>query len=208
MRKIDPAERWLIVGTTGSGKSTATKWLLLHYPPPLVLIDSKRTAYPSFKPVSVKAAIGLLSRRLRDMPKVVRVTPELKESDALEGLYDAALRRGNVTIVEDEALLIPDSESRKFVFITGRSEGVGIISCTQRPVGVIREAVSESERKWEFLLHDKKDRQRVSEFSGLPYDVEVQRFHSLYYDSSDGQVQALDPVPDLKYDAIMKEFFK
>jgi len=207
MRQIDPSERWLIVGTTGSGKSTAAKWLLLHYPQPIVIIDSKRSGFPSVPPDSVESAIGKIKRKFRKQPKIIRITPDKAEADDLEAVYDTCLDKGDMVIVEDEALLIPISEGRKFAFVTGRSEGVGIISCTQRPFGVIREAISESERKWEFLLHDRKDKQRIAEFSGIPTDLELERYQSAYYDSTEGRMHIFDPLDNKDYDNMIAAKF-
>lgn len=207
MRAIDLSERWLIVGTTGSGKSTAAKWLLNFYEPPIVVLDSKKSGFQGFKADSVSSGISKIKRKFRKIPKLIRITPQKDEEEEIENIYDACLDRGNITIVEDEALLVPVSPGRKYAFITGRSEGVGIISCTQRPFGVIREAISESERKWEFMMHDKKDKQRISEFCSIPVDLELDRFESAYYDSSNGELKLFDPLENKDYDKLLLKRF-
>lgn len=166
IRDLAPAidERMLIVGRTGSGKTTLARAILHagNYPAILV-IDSKctyggREGVPGY--TLVRSPRALRATRARYVQ--YRPGPAYQSVDAYEEVYGYAYDRQEVMVYTDEVYLTmtgrrsPDMQ--RACITCGRELGVGMILSTQRPRGIDPRVRSEADRRAQFRLSEEEDR--------------------------------------------------
>jgi DNA helicase HerA-like ATPase len=192
--KID--ERTLILGSTGSGKTTLGVWLLSQAPfhiMPYVIIDYKRDGL--IAGIDRKQKIGL-----KDIPKepgLYHLVPNpVSDDEAVDKWLYGIWRRQNVGLYIDEALRIPTKKSGAFetILTQGRSLHIPVISLSQRPVDLTRYAFSEANHVVAFRLTDRRDRESVSKYVPIDRDYSVARYHSLWYDVANDQTWRMPPI--------------
>ena len=172
-----PNERLLIIGTTGSGKTTLATNLLRLYNR-VVAIDPKQTLgsgerggghLPGYRLAKTPRELDRLARRhdyVQYRPDIRYQTPE-----EWERVYDFLYRAGNRAVYTDEAFDVhhwnrPPNSLRR-CYTSGRELGLCMITATQRPRGIDRRILTESERFAVFHLRDPDDqrflRSRIGE---------------------------------------------
>lgn len=163
-----PNQRMLIVGTTGSGKSVLERHLLRLYSRSIV-VDPKGTLgggerggghLPGYELAKSPRELERLSRRHEH----VQYRPEIRWQNQAdwERIFSYIYRRGHTMLAIDELFDVhhwnrpPDSLRR--CLTSGRELGIGFIGCTQRPRGIDRRIITESEIFAVFHLRDPDDR--------------------------------------------------
>lgn len=199
---VYPAEGYhsAILGTTGSGKTTYGAWLLSRSPfhiKPAFVIDFKREE--TFAKILRIREIGL-HERLPTAPGLYVLRPRPDEAYSTDGSPDVEKwleklwRQGNAWLYVDEGYLMPDRAWFRNVLAQGRSLGITVVTTSQRPVDVSRSVFTEATYVSVFRLNDKKDWQRVGEFTpqGM-LDTRLPDFNSFWY--SPKHHRADDPLP-------------
>ncbi len=165
-------QRALIVGATGTGKTTLARQLLLPFKP-LVVIDSKCTyggkgGEPGFEMVSNPGQL----KRLRASVQYIQYRPDEKHQK-VEYYYDVyqwCYRRQEIMIYTDEAFLVHHGsyapDSMRACVTCGRELGIGMITGTQRPRGIDLRLMTEAEIFISFDLRHRDDRKRMAEMGG------------------------------------------
>lgn len=156
--KIDPSERWIIVGKTGSGKTIFAKHLLRHIAGkmPVVIVDPKEYWLGSRPEWASGKELGTVDKpRLINSfnPKwhVQLLQPDAddKEDDRLAKLCREVLKRGNTFIYFDESEDIATAYNVPYyirrIWKTGRAKGVGAWVSTQAPTGIPKIFKSQAE---------------------------------------------------------------
>ena len=170
LRELAPKqnERMLIVGTTGSGKSELEKHLLRLYSRTIV-IDPKLTLgsgerggghLPGYELAQTPRDLERLARRHEH----VQYRPDMKyqNPEQWERVFDWVYRRGKTLLAIDELFDVHEwnrpPPSLRRIMTSGRELGLGFIGCTQRPRGIDRRIITESEIHAVFHLRDEDDR--------------------------------------------------
>jgi len=183
-----------VLGTTGSGKSTLSAFLLSRAPfhlRPQFIIDYKHEE------------IFARLQRIRELdvneslpsdPGLYIVRPRPDQIDEVERWLERLWHNGNAGLYIDEGYLVPDKAWLRNVLAQGRSLGITVITTSQRPVDVSRSVFTEAAYVSVFRLNDRKDVQRVSEFTppGM-LERRLQDYHSFWY--SPKHHRADDPWP-------------
>lgn len=183
-----------VIGTTGSGKSTLAAHLLSRSPfhlRPYFIVDYKReTIFQQCKRIIELDVRETLPRE----PGVYIVRPIPSQIEEVEAWFERLWHHENSGLYIDEGYLTPDKAWLRNILCTGRSLGITVIASTQRPVDVPRFFFTEATYFSVFHLNDKKDKQRVNEYTveGM-VDKPLAPFHSYWYDRS--QHRADDPNP-------------
>ncbi len=212
---IDPSERWLILGKTGSGKTQFAKHLLrtISQKMPVVIIDPNELWLGKghggrADEWASKKELGTIDKpHLIDVfnPKwrVQCLQPDVdgsEEDSRLERLCYDLLKRGNVFIYFDEsegiasALRVPTYIRR--VWKTGRAHGLGAWVSTQAPTGIPKIVKSQAEHFVTFKV-GQEDADLVA--SILHADVEdvlnLGKYHWLYYNTGMDFAEWNPPIP-------------
>lgn len=185
--KIEPNDRYAIVGKTGSGKTSFTvvlasklvqrdegDWQIWWLDTKGDTKDIKRLRDWGFVHVN---------EFRRDIPRPVQkhnwIYFPIREREGgasivaqAQQLFKQALSRRKVLLVADEythVIVNARNPGRHLgnVFRTGRGLNVGLIGCTQEPVYVPRQLLSQAGHTFLFDLHFPKDRDYVREI--FPY---------------------------------------
>lgn len=155
---IDPSERWIILGKTGSGKSEFSKYLLrqVALKLPVVIIDPKEFWLGKNPQWASGKELGTIDKpRLVDKfnPKwkVQCLQPDADDPDdeRLSRLCYDVLKQGNWFLYFDETEDIATAHSVprhiRRVWKTGRALGVGAWVSTQAPTGIPKIFKSQAE---------------------------------------------------------------
>jgi len=191
-----------ILGTTGSGKSTFGAFLISRAPfhlRPQFIVDYKHEDI--FAQCTRIREIGV-HESLPSQPGLFIVRPRPDQVDEVENWLERLWNRGNAGLYIDEGYLVPDKAWLRNVLAQGRALRITVITTSQRPTYVPRSVFTEAAYLTIFRLLDKKDIQRVGEFTpdGM-LDRRLPDFHSAWYShkhhrEADPQPYAiLSPVP-------------
>lgn len=190
MMPIQPGERVAFVGQTGSGKTTAIIALLdrLWGVRQIQVQDGKGDS--GWKRLAVPHVTRLetvIRYRWPQYPMVIWTpTPrDLKERDPLDAwcqwVYD---RHHTIAVVDEVTLICPGTDPTLgllSILTRGRDLDITTIVGTQRPRRVPLIMFTEAQHIFCFFLQDKKDRERVAEFTHPIMAQEVPDDHGFWY---------------------------
>lgn len=171
-----PQERMLVVGATGTGKTTLSKCLLTaigraNPKQAILVIDPKCTYDPEdreYKMVRSPSALNWWIRRHRRIH--YRPHPMAQTVSDYDEVYRWAYNRHDILVYTDETYLTmhhtTSPDWQRAIVTCGRELGVGAIFATQRPSGIDLRVYTESEHKVCFYLAHRDDRRRMSQEMG------------------------------------------
>jgi hypothetical protein len=194
---IQPYERIVVIGKTGTGKTHISKAYCNAFKNVLVL-DTKGTFTWNKAPV------------IRTLDKLMKVGSgkfiyRPIDAEMHEDYYDAFFefcykRRHTVAFVDELAQVMENASdilpNWKNIMQRGRELNVGIFNCTQRPRGIPKMALSESEHTFCFRLKLEDDRKHVAEFMGREVvDVRLKKHGFIYmHESADKAIVMPDGI--------------
>lgn len=187
--EIKTNERVIIVGKTGSGKTTLARYITTATRR-LLVIDSKGSLGKwDLEPFDDEAL-----EKLRSGGAVrARVLRPPEDDGSFYGhVFKAAYEAGNVVIYIDEmfAIVPPGSRAPEYMqacYTRGREFGIGVWSSTQRPASIPLIAISEAEHFFMFRLTLFEDRKRMSEFMSPAVLRPIKDRHGFYYINATGE---------------------
>lgn len=195
IRLPTPDNRTAVIGSTGSGKTQFSVWLLStrdFHRRPCVLFD--------FKGDKLLDALGAKEIGLNSPPTqpglyIVRPLPgdEILVSNFLMKCW----ANENIILYFDEGYMVPKNDRWFRACLTqGRSKNIEMIVCSQRPVFLDKFVWTESSYFAIFNLNNMEDRKKVGEYLDGMRPKTLPKYHSLWYDVSGQSSHILGPVPD------------
>lgn len=198
-RLPNDTNRTVVIGSTGSGKSTWGAWLLSTCETldwqnnPVVLFDWKRDRLIN----SLGAKRWGLHQRPPTRAGLYIVHPEIDELGPVDEFLNRCWEQEHIGLFFDEAAELEKSRAVNRIMKQGRSKHIPCISCTQRPVWLPRSVFSEADYFALLRLNDDDDRRTVKRFINADVFRKLDEYHSLYYDVSRDRAALLTPVPPL-----------
>ena len=208
---ILPGKHAVIVGQNGSGKSQMLIHLAIENTQPRVIFDTKLDddfLYLAKGKQKLLVANGykqFLSYIKKDFDYLI-VRPagfELPEAKALDNYLIRVAKEKNLSVFIDEVYHFHNSgrcyEGLHSLLTRGRSAGLSVIACTQRPAWISVFLFSEASYFIVYRLLPLKDRKKVAEF--IPYNSELPPdFHFYYFSLTDKHedCQLCEPIKIFK----------
>lgn len=182
---IGPQDRTLIVGHTGSGKTTLALRLIGGYRS-LVVIDPKhRVTVPRAGIVVGDPRVFAQWWPQRTRRIVYRPDPRLKKHEDVDEVIARVLAYGRTCLYVDEAMefstqggILP---AYKRAITQGRELYVPVVSASQRPVGIHNTILTEAEHVFVFRLRSSDDREKMGKFYGDDAGEDVGPPYSFLY---------------------------
>lgn len=199
--RIAQDERALILGATGSGKTTGGAWLLSRSPGQWVILNSKYDPLLSSLGPSVEWDAGAVQEGLQKS-RVVVAHPSAYDQAALDGvLFDLCESGQPVGVMIDELLYLSKGNGQcgaglMALLTRGRARGQPFIGCSQRPANITQYAYTESTYFGIFNLRADRDWTRVMDYTQCPELRHPRRPHFWgWFDTHDNRLTEYGPVP-------------
>ena len=179
--QVKASDRVTLVGQTGSGKTYLARRLCSGIARLLILDAKDELAGWGAADLTAKN----LRRLDRDEPFRLRWVPAPGETWRYEELFERAYYAGNMTVYIDELTDAVPHGMRAGTYLTslyqrGRSLGVGVFACTQRPAWVPLVCLSEAQGLFMFRLRLENDRRRMAEMIGPAALEPIRDDHGFY----------------------------
>ena len=178
-----PTDRAVFVGQTGSGKTTLAEYVC-RARPYVVALDPKGL----LRWRGYRVHTTLASLTADPAPRLIYrpVYEELQDLDAVDRFFEWIYRRQQTTVYVDELYAIAKGDTFPYHFgaclTRGRELGIEVFTATQRPSRIPGVVLSESEHLYVFALKLPRDREKVSELTGLDADqLGTLRKRAFYY---------------------------
>ena len=167
-----PDQRLILVGATGTGKTTLARELLRPYKR-IIIIDSKCTyggkdGEPGFRMVHNPRQLWNLQKSV----DFIQYRPSEYHQNTLsyDDVYKWCYRRHDIMVYTDEGFLVHHGsfapDYLRACVTCGRELGIGMITGTQRPRGIDLRLMTEAEIYVAFDLRHRDDRKRMAEMGG------------------------------------------
>ncbi len=207
MLRIDPSERWLILGKTGSGKSEYVKYLLRMVAKqyPVVIVDPKEFWLGKKPEWAGRKEPGTVDKphlvnEFNPKWRVQLLQPDEEDDNRLEHLCRAILKRGNIFVYFDEtegiatATHVPAYIRR--VWKTGRSLGVGAWAATQVPTGIPKLFKSQAEH-FVVMKVGEEDAELAASLVHVPEEEvsALKKYEWIHYDTNMDIGEWHPPIP-------------
>ncbi len=140
MVKLKPGEHYMIIGSTGSGKTYFAKKVLLPPWPRVLVIDTENMQFEDYKELKTTAD-KVISKLPKDKAFRFRYVPEIEWKEELEVISQDLLLTGrNMVIYIDEVTDFSDAHviGPEFSALVrkARKRDISVFAGTQRPQGV------------------------------------------------------------------------
>ena len=165
-------DRTVLVGTTGSGKTTLARQLLDSYPVVVVHDAKGLLKWPDYRVLTNwRELTRAREAKLIYRPSAKELRSELDQECFFRWIYT----RRNTVLYVDEVYSIAYRDELPpsyFACLTrGRERGIGILSATQRPTKIPNVILSESEHYFLFRLNLPNDRKKMQEVTGVHEEI-------------------------------------
>lgn len=198
MKIPDDDSRSVVLGSTGSGKTTCGAYLLAYsgwkHRPTFILNwkgDVLLNKFPA-KPMS-------LTDRIPEEPGFYMIHLLPDDDDDLAAFFYRCWMHENVIIYVDEATNVPRYGAAgkwfRACLTQGRSKNIQMIICSQRPVDLDKYVFSEANYFFVYNLNWVEDRKKLLGYiDGSPIN-RLDRFYFRWYDVGEQATVIFRPVP-------------
>lgn len=208
--RIDPSERWIIIGKTGSGKTEFCKYLLRIVVKkwPVIIVDPKELWLGKGKGRHRKEWAQGKEPGTIDKPHlVIKFNPKFRvqciqpddmdEDGRLARLCFTLLRRGDAFIFFDETEGLATANSvpaylRK-IWKTGRAWNIGAWACSQTPSGIPKIFKSQAEHFIVFKVGEEDAELAAELVKVTPNEIKALKRYQWYYYNTDMERGELHP---------------
>ncbi len=209
-RLPNETHRLSVVGRNGTGKTQGAAWVLskkafTKRDIPWLIVDYKGDELLSAIPYAEQIDVG------GKIPnKGISIVHPIRSEEVQERMDEWFMeihQRENVGIFIDEGYMIGKngrSEAFATILTQGRSKHVPAIVLSQRPVRIDPFVFSEANFIMAFDLHQPNDRKTVDEYVPGYRNMQLPKYHSLYFDIAAKERTILKPVPSAE--DILDEF--
>lgn len=191
--------RSVIIGATGTGKTTFGFWLLSHArfdKRPWIIVDYK--GEDLIDQIGVPPIQRLRTGKMPGKRGLYVMSPRPDEDDAVEDWLWQIWAKGNIGLFIDETTLLPHRHAWKAILRQGRSKLIPVIACTQRPVDCERETFTEASYFALFRQGSLDDAKTVKNYTQFPASRLPER-HAWWIDVARNLQMHLRPVPGPDY---------
>lgn len=187
---MGPTDRVLVVGTTGSGKSTATRAMTVGYRNQVVIDPKHDEALPRSITVYTPAEFARVYPQ-RATRILYRPDASLDRGEDVDQVMARVERYGRTAVIVHEAMFYATAAwilpSYRRLQVAGRGRGIPVWSLSQRPMGLHNVLLSEATHVLLFDLALEGDRRKIA---GIVGDGAMERpgipFSFGYYGPSTG----------------------
>lgn len=202
---VPRGKRTLLVGRTGSGKTSLARWLINRSPGAWLVLNPKYTS--GFRNMADSTTIRSLdieelARQFETKRIVIVEPPEGSNDPQILDDYIEAVRKSfdNLGLYIDELVMVHRNnqcgDGLKHWLTLGREANLSFIGSTQRPRRISLFCFSESDYFSMMQLNLADDRKRVYEFVGNPKVLVNPPLHYWrWYDVNGDRLQTYKPVP-------------
>lgn len=192
-------DRTLVVGRTGSGKTTGGIWLLTGCNfdvQPWLILNTKSDASIN----EIAAIKGVKTISVNDTPGdkgLYIVNPLPSEQEELNALLHRVWAKTNCGIFADEIYMLGLNSSGLNACLTqGRSRRIPMIICSQRPAWCSKFVFSESDYVMLFNLQRLEDRKTIGGLVPVDKNYRLAKHCSYWYNVADDRLLQFGPVPN------------
>lgn len=191
------SDRTAIIGSSGSGKTTAAAWLLSGYDfskRPWVIVNTKDD--PLIAEISKIPGVKVIG--LNETPGdtgLYIVNPLPNEQEALNDFFQRIWEKGDIGVWVDEGYMIEIKDAFNALLTQGRSRKISLIVLSQRPAWISKFVFSEASYIMVFRLGHEDDRKSVAKFVPIDPKHRLPNYHSYWYNVNDNEVIKFGPVP-------------
>lgn len=210
MRIPNDKERQLIIGATGSGKTTLGIHVLSQRnieAMPYIVLNFKDDELINQIP-HVTELDGLKLPKEKHMQRGIFIArPSIGDWDGVENLLLDIWKRTHIGVFIDEALAIsqPSHPAYRTLLTQGRSRRNPVDSLTQRPVNIDRYAFSESEHFYVMRLNSLRELEPIKDQTGRDLDMSLlPEFHAYRFHAPTQSLTIVPPAPE--FDNIIELF--
>lgn len=195
-RYIEPNAHVFIAGATGSGKSFLAEEYLRGYDYVIKLdtkleVEERREAGLSpwrglEEGKDFEVCYTLQDCQQSELPKIIYAVPyDEQNEDTYNAFFKWVFERKNTIIWIDELMSFTSSFKWPYelgrVMIMGRSKGVGVWACTQRPQGIPSIVMANCKYFFIFRLNRYEDRKTVVNNTGFTEMMQTPDGHEFWY---------------------------
>ena len=200
--RLNAGQRALILGRTGSGKTTGAAWLLSRSAGQWVILNSKFDPLLTQCGPSVKWSAPDIQRGLIDN-RIVVAHPESYDPEILDSELLALIEtRAPVSVMVDELSYTHFANGRagpglQGLLTRGRSRGQSFIGCTQRPAAISQFCYSESDAFGVYRITLPQDWSKLIAITGRASIKRVRApYYWAWYDVTADRLREYGPVPE------------
>ncbi len=206
--KIKSNSRVLVVGRSGSGKTTFTTQFLWNRYRGVnkIFIDPKRELIYLLNDFDIICHNSKNLETYNINKNRVLYMPEDVSNIDFESVCEYCFEKGNTTLFIDESAYYCTSsripKAYKKLMIMGRSRGVGVVNTTQRPNGINQLLLSEAEHFFIFSLNLKSDKEKLKTMIPHQYHHFIDKMplhHFFYANLRENQFIYFNPIKINKY---------
>ena len=197
-----PTDRAVLVGMTGSGKTTLAREMLKQCPH-VVAYDAKGLLnwYGYERYTTLRGAVDSQSTHVIYAPNDV----ELRTRAYVEAFFEYVYQRGHCAAYIDEVYAVAQGNRLPAYYhallTRGREKGLATYSSTQRPMAIPNVILSESEHWYVFRLSMPGDRKKTEETVTLTSEqIRALRKREFYYIEAQEQEPRGPLILDLSHD--------
>ena len=191
------SDRTAIIGSSGSGKTTAAAWLLASYDfttRPYVIVNTKDD--PLIAEIAAIPGVHVITLdETPNEPGLYIVNPLPHEQEALNAFFQRIWERGETTVWVDEGYMIEITDAFNALLTQGRSRKIAVIVLSQRPAWISKFVFSEASFVQVFRLGHLDDRKNIAKFVPMDPKGRLPNYHSYWYNVNANEIVRFSPVP-------------